>query len=409
MRGDFTMVEGQCVYFDIVREFVCDGTVCHSRCCREWCIDIDTQTVKKYKKLSDKSLRKDIENNISYIKKKKGYVVTLTTENKCPFLLDNFLCRIQKKMGESYISDICATYPRVYKDFGKYMSESLTLSCPVAVQSLLKLKKSLHLVRGWRSPKRKTMVQVPTLKGAIIENLMTIQNASITLLQNQKFTMRQRLLNLLMFGEGLDKLFLQTNYDATEYIQIFLDKGQVEIGELSDELDFLENRFMVDFFAMLDRVMLARKVIINEQEKKYEKMFWEHYHLAESPSVEKLLSLYHKAQSAWELYVVEKYPRFWENYLVYQFFSTTQPIALKGGIIHNLQLFLVYARMQQMLLSAVAVQKREKLQENDIVGCVSFMAKQIEHDVIACEALSDFVKEGKVGTIDFLKIWLPEK
>ena len=403
------MLEERCVFFDFVKEFACDGVVCHSRCCREWCIDIDSRTLKKYKKIKDKELREDIENNISFIEKKNGYVFTLTKDNKCPFLQDDFLCRIQKEMGENYNPDICATYPRVYKNFGTYMSESLTLSCPVAVFDLLKQKKPLHLLKAGKSPKRETMVFAPLLKGTIVDNLMTIQNAGIALLQNQKFTMRQRLLNLLMFGESLEKLFLQASHDVAEYIQIFLNKGQIEIGKLADEINFLGNKFIVEFFAMLDRVMIARKVFINEQEKKYDDMLWDYYRLAESPTVEELLSLYQKAHIAWRIYVTEKYPQFWENYLVYQFFSTTQPIFLSGGIMHNLQAFLIYARMQQMLLAVVAAQKGDKVQKSDIVGCVSFVTKQIEHDHSACKALSDYVKERKLETMDFFKIWLPEK
>ena len=402
------MVEKWCVFFDFLGDFMCDGSICHSRCCREWRIDIDPQTLKKYKKLKDKSLRKDIKDNISYIKQKKGYAFTLTKDNKCPFLQGDFLCRIQKQMGESYISDICATYPRVYKDFGTYMSESLTLSCPVAVLNLLKQEKPLHLLRNKKSPKRKAMVLVPLLKGAIIDNLMSIQNAGIALLQNQRLTMRQRWLNLLMFGEGLDKLFLQADQDITEYIKIFLDRGQMEIGKLADGLDFLGNKYIVEFFAMLDRVMIARNVIINEREKAYERMFWEYYHLAESTTVGELLALYQEANNAWRIYVMGKYPQFWENYLVYQFFSTTQPIFLNGGIKHNLQVFLISVRIQQMLLAAVAAQKKDKLQKNDIVGCVSFLVKQLEHDHSACNALGDYVKESKFETMDFLKIWLPE-
>ena len=226
------MSEKRCVFFDFVGDFMCDGSYCHSRCCREWRIDIDSQTLKKYKKLKDRSLHEDIKNNISYIKQNKGYAFTLTTDNKCPFLQDDFLCRIQKKMGVSYISDICATYPRVYKDFGTYMSVSLTLSCPVAVLNLLNQEKPLRLLWDGKSPIRETMILVPTTKGAIIGNLMSIQNAAIALLQNNKLSMRQRLLNLFMFGEGLEKLFLQTKTN-----EIFLHSYNLKIGSLLFSVD----------------------------------------------------------------------------------------------------------------------------------------------------------------------------
>ena len=72
-----------------------------------------------------------------------------------------------------------------------------------------------------------------------------------------------------------------------------------------------------------------------------------------------------------------------------------------------MQVFLISVRIQQMLLAAVAAQKKDKLQKNDIVGCVSFLVKQLEHDHSACNALGDYVKESKFETMDFLKIWLP--
>ena len=43
------MVEKWCVFFDFLGDFMCDGSICHSRCCREWRIDIDPQILNKKK------------------------------------------------------------------------------------------------------------------------------------------------------------------------------------------------------------------------------------------------------------------------------------------------------------------------------------------------------------------------
>lgn len=41
-----------------VKNFQCDGTKCNAKCCKNWRIDIDIDTYKKYQRIKNPTIRK---------------------------------------------------------------------------------------------------------------------------------------------------------------------------------------------------------------------------------------------------------------------------------------------------------------------------------------------------------------
>ena len=100
--------------FDFVNDFACDGNYCKSRCCRNWVIEIDRATIAKYRNLKYLELKKELDKKINYSAERKKHRFILNDDGNCPFLGKDYLCRIQKKFGEDFLSNVCATYPRRY-------------------------------------------------------------------------------------------------------------------------------------------------------------------------------------------------------------------------------------------------------------------------------------------------------
>ena len=127
------------VYFqpEYVNEFKCNGQLCNARCCKDWRIDIDRKTYKKYNTIKPKSKAKEITQKIKYNEKTEGYCIELDKKRSCPFLTEDNWCSIQKTYGEDYLSDICTKYPRQITCVDDFFEFSLSLTCPVVAELVL--------------------------------------------------------------------------------------------------------------------------------------------------------------------------------------------------------------------------------------------------------------------------------
>ena len=118
-----------------VNKFKCDGSKCNAHCCGRWSIFIDENTFRQYPP--------EITAHMQFNSDKKEYRIVLDENDSCPFLNENKLCGIQLKYGESFLSQTCATYPRITNYFGYFFERALALSCPVAAEIIFKERRML--------------------------------------------------------------------------------------------------------------------------------------------------------------------------------------------------------------------------------------------------------------------------
>ena len=396
--------------FDFIADFVCDGSYCNSRCCREWRIDIDKSTWNKYRTLKDKNLRAEIKAKTRYLEKRRvhAFYISEKEDYRCPFLGEDKLCRIQRKLGEEYISDACATYPRIYVQYPTHRADKLLLSCPMAGKLLLSQDKPLQLSETGRKAKRNSMVNESAWHSEVMNYMLAIQQAGITVLQNKQLNLRQRLFSLFVFCEGLQSLLTKEEQDVDTYIKIFDEGQQVEIGRMADNFPTINSKFLKEFFGVVDKVLSSKQGIISSREEQYAHKLVNYYGLTDGNSIDRIDMLYREAQAAWRKYVAMKFPYFTENYLVYQFFGTRQPVAVHGTIIQNLSAFLIYFRIWQMFMMVLAATEKDDLTEYQIVECMGYITKLMEHDHNCSQVLFTYVGKSQISMFDFLRIWLPD-
>lgn len=128
--------------FAYVENFSCIGGACEDSCCIGWDVDIDKKTYESYKGLSDSEIHPIVQINLYKNEwchdAKIDYAKVKLRKNKwCPFLTSDKWCLIQKKLGESYLSNVCKNFPRIYNQLNGKSHLTLTLSCPVAARRLL--------------------------------------------------------------------------------------------------------------------------------------------------------------------------------------------------------------------------------------------------------------------------------
>lgn len=138
--------------FAYIENFRCIGGDCEDSCCIGWDVDIDKNTFERYKTLTHPEIQPIVQKTlfknewcndvkIDYAK------LELRKDKWCPFLTSDKWCLIQKTMGESYLSNVCKNFPRIYNQLNGHWHLTLTLSCPVAVQNLLTHKEPFKKVQ----------------------------------------------------------------------------------------------------------------------------------------------------------------------------------------------------------------------------------------------------------------------
>ena len=193
-----------------VKDFKCDGKACGSRCCRDWRILIDGETREKYLRLPAAS-REEIFKHVD----ESAQAFVMQRSGACPFLDENFLCKLQLKHGEEFLTAICQSFPRVTYILGEEIfSQSMTLTCPVAA--------ILILLRG--APIEFEFVdelkarQVFDFTGKIslpAEKFLERQQAAIKILQRRDLSINRRLEELCkFFGE---KISVPVDFDEENH------------------------------------------------------------------------------------------------------------------------------------------------------------------------------------------------
>ncbi len=188
-----------------IKNFKCDGKLCDSRCCRDWRILLDEETRQKFLTLPDHDeIFKHVDESAQAFK--------LQSSGACPFLDENFLCKLQLKHGEDFLPAICQSFPRVtYKLGDELFLQAMTLTCPVAAISILLEPITFETTDNLKA----RQIFDFTEKIPDVEKFLSRQRAAIKILQRRDLSINERLRNLCeYFGE---KISVPVDFDAENH------------------------------------------------------------------------------------------------------------------------------------------------------------------------------------------------
>lgn len=117
-------------FFGNYNEFKCIADKCPATCCSGWAIEVDDESLDKYEATGDKRLLNEIDYESQCFRQQSG--------GDCAFLRSDGLCRMYIDFGEDYLCNTCDMYPRHIEEFPGVREYSLSVSCPVAAEWLLK-------------------------------------------------------------------------------------------------------------------------------------------------------------------------------------------------------------------------------------------------------------------------------
>ena len=115
-------------YTDYYDDFVCIADKCPQTCCAGWQIEIDEDSLKRYRAKKIETV--DFKHECFYQDKEK----------RCKNLNEQGLCKLILEHGEDILCNTCRLFPRHIEEFENVREYSLSISCPEVAQYLLKRK-----------------------------------------------------------------------------------------------------------------------------------------------------------------------------------------------------------------------------------------------------------------------------
>ncbi len=118
-------------YYD---KFKCIADKCKHSCCVGWEIDIDEESLERYKRLEGE-FGERVRKNISFNAESPHFITD--NNEKCPFLNERGLCDMINELGEESLCEICAVHPRFRNFYSDRVEIGLGLCCEAAAELVL--------------------------------------------------------------------------------------------------------------------------------------------------------------------------------------------------------------------------------------------------------------------------------
>lgn len=389
-------MEQNYLYFqpEYISRFKCDGAKCKARCCKDWTIDIDKATYEKYSALAD---AQEIISHIKFDEKRKTHVVTLDEKTSCPFLTENNLCRLQRDYGEEFLSMTCTTYPRHTYNFGKFFERSLTLTCPVAAEMILFQEEPLEF-KFFEVPEKihsnggKIQIGAFHVPEKHLSVVFEIQLAMISILQERRFSIDQRLIVLGLFLDKLQELSLDKT-DRETFMNLIgaYESEEFLMGEIAPLFQSFPGNaenflpliikfigYTIPFFRGSNFFDALEKVLEIQPDEKG------------LVSIEEIIPRYENLAAERKAFL-EKYSTVLENYLVNELFMYSYPWRFKEETMtKNFAVFMISYKIFELIFFSAA--QKDLTSKDDILKLVDWFTTKTDHNKNLYEKFFELLK-----------------
>ena len=391
------------LYFqpEYVKKFKCDSSKCQNNCCeRPWGIDLDKATYERYSHIKPKEKAEAITSHFIYIGAKDAYFLK---ERPCPFLTENKLCRMQLEYGEKFVSDTCATYPRVTHKVGKFFERSLVLTCPVAAEKILFAQKSMKFNFVEVSEKvhgNHGKIKIYTnmeMSDVAAELMIKVQATMTSILQERTLSIDQRLIVLCFFVDKLEEIYSRGMDEDEQRKLIAAYESKKFLAEqvpmMIQSVSFDAEKFVK---LMIDFINSSMEVLRIEAGQKFlaafEKVFGVKPDKNNIVSITEIANNYERLADARKIFLAE-YSTFLENYLVNELFLNLYPWKHHYRPTRSLSVFLITYKVFELFVFAAT--QNNLSSKNDLLTLADWYSCQIDHDDCLKEKIFAYLEEHK--------------
>lgn len=178
-------------YYD---EFKCIADKCPDTCCAGWQIVIDEATLAKYEGCEE------VANTIDW---QEGCFKQY--HRRCAMLNDRNLCDLIIAKGEDWLCDTCKRYPRHIEEFDGVREMSLSLSCPVAAEMILRSEEKMQFVVTEDEDADPLEDEFEDFDFLLYTQLEDAREVLFSIVQNRKLPMEQRLTVVLQMAKEMQE------------------------------------------------------------------------------------------------------------------------------------------------------------------------------------------------------------
>jgi lysine-N-methylase len=376
-------------HFDAFR---CIGADCEDTCCAGWQVHVDKLTYEKYQSCSDPECGGSLRTLVTINETSSNdddYAKVVLSGAECPFLSEG-LCSIQKRLGEAYLPNMCATYPRAMNLVGDVLQRSLDLSCPEAARVALLNPTPMEFVEQDYQPGSIRLANFPSLDISSLNNSASpygffrdVRRLVLSLLQNRSYPIWKRLVMVGCLGERLANGRNAVS-EAEEYVNRRFDDGPYECSahsttQLAMVLDLIVARISTDS---------NPRSFLNCYKQFIEGLQW----TSESTSAQ-LGARYREVCDRYYIPVMSQYPQILEHYLVNYVYRTLFPFGLpelnrklandrvSSPIAAQYMLMIAYFAILQTLLIGMAGFHQEAFGPDQIISLIQSGTKTFQHSL----------------------------
>jgi len=224
-------------------EFRCIGPACEDHCCYGWDIAVDRGSYERYRTLPSKGLGKRLRKALRLNRKDASdarYARFLRVGGACPFLTPARLCRIHAELGEDFLPDTCALFPRHVRARSGWIDLTASLACPEIARRALAPPDGTEIIEGRLGPSASSMLRSvePGLPSEIEAAGLTVRESALALLKDRGLVLWQRILAL---GFLLERVADDDGEPGRKAVPSRLDAfaRRMDSGELTDRMDSL--------------------------------------------------------------------------------------------------------------------------------------------------------------------------
>lgn len=396
------------------KEFKCTGGSCEDNCCIGWDVEIDKQTWQKYKKVKDKELSQLFRNSIfenpdSYDHNVDYAIVELAKNNRCPFLNEDHLCKIQAKLGHDYLSNVCAAYPRYVNEINGVAEYSLNVSCPEAARLVLTKQQGLAFSSEKQNTSSKTIInfQVNTTEqseNSMVKYFVELRSFTISLLQNRNYLLWERILMLGYFYKELQQsIHGQDIVPVPNLIETFTQK--IENGEWMSEISSIraDNAFQLRVMKEITDKLNTATEIDSQKYIRFTEEFSKGIGISAKSNLEAEGKAFKRAYEQYYEPFMKSHAYLVENYLVNYVFGSLFPAAESTKPFEAYRMLAIrYALIKYYLIGISAY--RKGLTEQDCVQFIQTFSKAIEHHHTYLEVISAYMNRKKYNTMPYIEL-----
>jgi lysine-N-methylase len=397
-------------YPDYLKKFQCIGPLCSDNCCIGWDVDIDKKTYFKYQKVNNEALmplfRKYVHQSRDAYSDDVDFArVKLLKDKRCPFLNAENLCRIQAAIGESYLSNVCATYPRFTNQVDDCYEYSATVSCPEAARLILLNRQGLVFVEEAIKPVERNMLMYQadtTMPGQnrMVTNLIALRQFTMSLLQNRTYGLAERLMILGYFFNALqNQAFKGKANEILALIRTYTERIRLKDFDAILTTTPLKTAEQMKLVGGIAKSLNIQDEIDSRDFIAFTEEFRKGIFVAKSSSSGNNPSLrYEESYRDYYVPFVEKHGYILENYLVNYVFSSLFPAGESTRPFEAYSLLAVRFALIKYYLIGIGASRRGLTSKLTVAFIQSF-AKAIEHHKTFLEGIPAHLKRERHNTL----------